>query len=238
MNVHSALLPSYRGMLPTFWAMVNEERETGVTVHCMSEGIDGGAIILQRTVPIGRDETLCCRSCERRNASAADLVLESSRVRSGYGFADAESRRTKATTSRSPRGRTSTGSAPWDGGSDGDGSRVTFERARAGYTASGHSTSASPGFALSLRPVPLCSSISPSREAAPPRGPVLFRQDPWVLHGRPFSMFKFRSMVASAPALGPNVSPADDPRVTRIGALLRKTYLDEMPQLLNVFGAT
>jgi lipopolysaccharide/colanic/teichoic acid biosynthesis glycosyltransferase len=66
------------------------------------------------------------------------------------------------------------------------------------------------------------------------RGPVFFRQKRVGLHGRPFSMLKFRSMVADAPTLGSNVSPADDPRVTRVGAFLRKTYLDEMPQLLNV----
>ena len=74
-NVHSALLPSYRGMLPTFWAMVNEERETGVTVHFMSEGIDGGSIIQQRTVPIGRTETLLSLMRKTKRA-AADLVLE------------------------------------------------------------------------------------------------------------------------------------------------------------------
>jgi lipopolysaccharide/colanic/teichoic acid biosynthesis glycosyltransferase len=66
------------------------------------------------------------------------------------------------------------------------------------------------------------------------RGPVFFRQERVGLCGRPFSMFKFRSMVVDAPRLGSNVSPAGDPRVTRIGALLRRTYLDEMPQLLNV----
>jgi lipopolysaccharide/colanic/teichoic acid biosynthesis glycosyltransferase len=65
-------------------------------------------------------------------------------------------------------------------------------------------------------------------------GPVFFRQERVGLHGRPFSMFKFRSMVVDAHTLGSNVSPAGDPRVTRMGALLRKTYLDEMPQLLNV----
>jgi len=67
-------------------------------------------------------------------------------------------------------------------------------------------------------------------------GPVFFRQERVGLYGRPFSMLKFRSMVVDAPTLGSNVSPAGDPRVTRIGALLRKTYLDEMPQLLNVLA--
>jgi lipopolysaccharide/colanic/teichoic acid biosynthesis glycosyltransferase len=68
------------------------------------------------------------------------------------------------------------------------------------------------------------------------RGPVFFRQERVGLCGRPFWMLKFRSMVADASTLGPNVSPKGDPRVTRIGALLRKTYLDEMPQLLNVLS--
>jgi methionyl-tRNA formyltransferase len=76
LNVHSALLPKYRGMLPTFWAMLNGERETGVTVHRMVEGIDGGDIILQRAVPIAADETLLSLMRKTKRA-AADLVLES-----------------------------------------------------------------------------------------------------------------------------------------------------------------
>jgi methionyl-tRNA formyltransferase len=76
LNVHSALLPKYRGMLPTFWAIVNGERETGVTVHRMVEGIDGGDIILQRAVPIAADETLLSLMRKTKRA-AADLVLES-----------------------------------------------------------------------------------------------------------------------------------------------------------------
>lgn len=67
-------------------------------------------------------------------------------------------------------------------------------------------------------------------------GPVFFRQERVGLYGRSFSMLKFRSMVVDAHTLGSNVSPTGDPRVTRIGALLRKTYLDEMPQLLNVLA--
>jgi methionyl-tRNA formyltransferase len=76
LNVHSALLPKYRGMLPTFWAIVNGEHETGVTVHRMAEGIDGGDIILQRPVPIAADETLLSLMRKTKRV-AADLVLES-----------------------------------------------------------------------------------------------------------------------------------------------------------------
>jgi methionyl-tRNA formyltransferase len=74
-NVHSSLLPNYRGMLPTFWVLARGESTTGVTVHFMNEGIDGGAIIAQRVIPIAAEETLhsLMRKCK---AVAADLVLE------------------------------------------------------------------------------------------------------------------------------------------------------------------
>jgi methionyl-tRNA formyltransferase len=73
-NVHSALLPHYRGMLPTFWALTEGETSTGVTVHYMSPGIDGGDIILQETVPISGQDTL--QSLMRRcKTVAADLVV-------------------------------------------------------------------------------------------------------------------------------------------------------------------
>jgi len=64
--------------------------------------------------------------------------------------------------------------------------------------------------------------------------PVLFRQTRVGLHGRTFRLLKFRTMVVDAERLGANVSPTDDPRVTRIGRFLRRWYLDELPQLLNV----
>jgi methionyl-tRNA formyltransferase len=74
-NVHSALLPDYRGMLPTFWVLANGERHTGVTVHYMTPGIDGGDIIGQVTIPIASDDTL--RSLMRKcKAAAADLVVD------------------------------------------------------------------------------------------------------------------------------------------------------------------
>ena len=74
-NVHSALLPHYRGVLPTFWVLANGEETTGVTVHRMTPGIDGGEILLQKRVSITPDETL--HSLMRRCKSvAAEAVVE------------------------------------------------------------------------------------------------------------------------------------------------------------------
>ncbi|MCA1630362.1 MAG: methionyl-tRNA formyltransferase [Acidobacteria bacterium] len=56
-NVHFSLLPKYRGAAPVNWAIVRGERETGVTTMMIEEGLDTGAILLQRATPIGDDET-------------------------------------------------------------------------------------------------------------------------------------------------------------------------------------
>ena len=66
------------------------------------------------------------------------------------------------------------------------------------------------------------------------RGPVLYRQSRVGLHGRIFTMLKFRSMRVDAEAAGPCWAAKRDPRMTRIGAFIRATRLDEVPQLLNV----
>jgi lipopolysaccharide/colanic/teichoic acid biosynthesis glycosyltransferase len=65
-------------------------------------------------------------------------------------------------------------------------------------------------------------------------GPVLYRQERVSRNGRPFRLLKFRTMVVGADQLAPNVSAAGDPRVTGVGRFLRRWYLDELPQLLNV----
>jgi lipopolysaccharide/colanic/teichoic acid biosynthesis glycosyltransferase len=65
-------------------------------------------------------------------------------------------------------------------------------------------------------------------------GPVFFRQERIGWRGQPFRMWKFRSMVPRADANGRLVTSAGDPRITRFGRLLRKTKLDELPQLWNV----
>jgi methionyl-tRNA formyltransferase len=56
-NVHSSLLPRYRGAAPIHWAIVNGEAETGVTTMMIDEGLDTGPILLARATPIGAEET-------------------------------------------------------------------------------------------------------------------------------------------------------------------------------------
>jgi lipopolysaccharide/colanic/teichoic acid biosynthesis glycosyltransferase len=69
-------------------------------------------------------------------------------------------------------------------------------------------------------------------------GPVFFRQQRVGRHGVPFRIHKFRSMVADAPARGLPLTVGADPRITRAGAFLRRTRLDELPQLIDVLQGT
>lgn len=65
-------------------------------------------------------------------------------------------------------------------------------------------------------------------------GPIFYRAKRVGQFGKSFYLFKFRSMVNNADQLGPGVTGAQDTRVNRIGQFLRRTKLDELPQLLNV----
>tara|TARA_B110000046_G_scaffold146782_1_gene154219 strand:- start:296 stop:1180 length:885 start_codon:yes stop_codon:yes gene_type:complete len=56
-NIHGSLLPKYRGRTPHIWAIINNEKETGITSHFINEGCDEGDIIFQKTVPIGVFDT-------------------------------------------------------------------------------------------------------------------------------------------------------------------------------------
>lgn len=67
-------------------------------------------------------------------------------------------------------------------------------------------------------------------------GPVFFRQQRVGRHGRPFTIHKFRTMVADAPLRGPPLTIGHDARITRAGACLRRSKLDELPQLLDVLA--
>ena len=66
------------------------------------------------------------------------------------------------------------------------------------------------------------------------RGPVLYRGQRVGLGGRPFRIFKFRSMVINAEKIGGPSTADGDPRITRVGRFVRKYKLDELPQLINV----
>lgn len=56
-NIHASLLPQYRGSAPIQWAVINGEKETGVTIMQMDEGVDTGDMLCQRSIPIALDDT-------------------------------------------------------------------------------------------------------------------------------------------------------------------------------------
>lgn len=66
------------------------------------------------------------------------------------------------------------------------------------------------------------------------RGPVFYRQVRVGWQGKPFRIWKFRSMVLNADQIGLPLTVGRDPRITRIGVVLRGSKLDELPQLINV----
>lgn len=65
-------------------------------------------------------------------------------------------------------------------------------------------------------------------------GPVFFRQERVGRGFRPFLIYKFRTMTEDSPRRGPSITFGRDPRITRVGWFLRKSKIDELPQLFNV----
>ena len=67
LNLHTALLPKYRGLFPSFWALKNNEKQTGVSVFFVDDGIDNGPILLQKTIEI-------------QNMTWAELIKHTKRI--------------------------------------------------------------------------------------------------------------------------------------------------------------
>ena len=87
-------------------------------------------------------------------------------------------------------------------------------------------------FALAmLSPLLLLTALAIAMESG---SPVFFRQIRLGFAGREFGMYKFRSMVKNAASIGPYFTQSQDPRITRVGRFIRRTSIDELPQLINV----
>lgn len=84
---------------------------------------------------------------------------------------------------------------------------------------------------LLLSPLMVVAAIAVALESGLP---VLFVQRRVGKGEREFGMLKFRSMVKNAAAIGPYYTDTEDPRITRVGRLIRRTSIDELPQLVNV----
>ena len=83
LNVHGALLPDYRGVMPSFWMLANGETQAGVSVHFVDERIDAGELCGQRIFGIEAEDTLD-EFLQRSKRVAADLLVETlERVESG-----------------------------------------------------------------------------------------------------------------------------------------------------------
>jgi lipopolysaccharide/colanic/teichoic acid biosynthesis glycosyltransferase len=86
---------------------------------------------------------------------------------------------------------------------------------------------------LALAPVFLVVAVLIKLEDG---GPVFYRAKRVGLNGNLFPLYKFRSMRVDADRMGPGITASGDPRITRMGAWLRRTKVDELPQLLNVIA--
>jgi methionyl-tRNA formyltransferase len=75
LNIHGAALPRYRGVMPSFWMLANDEKEAGVSIYFVNEKIDAGELCGQRIFSIEPDESLDAFLL-RSKAIAADLLLE------------------------------------------------------------------------------------------------------------------------------------------------------------------
>lgn len=103
-NIHGALLPKYRGKLPSFWVLANGEEKTGVTVHYMNEELDDGPIIVQEEVPIRSDDTLHSLVLRSKVEYGASALAEAVRQIMEGGVQPKENDKSEATYFSFPSG--------------------------------------------------------------------------------------------------------------------------------------
>lgn len=89
LNIHTARLPQYRGMMPNFWVMYSNEKSSAITVHTMDTEIDGGKIILQREFQIRPGESLD-QLIKRTKVLGADCLLAALRRIAAHGVVGVE----------------------------------------------------------------------------------------------------------------------------------------------------
>jgi len=82
-NVHSAKLPKYRGMMPNFWAMYHGDKKAGITVHTMDEKLDQGKIVLQDEIEIRENDTLDSLVIRSKKRGAELVVDALEQIKSG-----------------------------------------------------------------------------------------------------------------------------------------------------------
>lgn len=82
-NTHASLLPKYRGAAPIAAAILNGDKETGITLMQMEAGLDTGAILVQRAVPIGAEDTTATLTAKLANIAAALMIEMLPRILAG-----------------------------------------------------------------------------------------------------------------------------------------------------------
>ncbi len=73
-NIHNGKLPLYRGMMPTFWALLHGEPEVTITVHTMAEKLDAGEVVAEFRVPIGPDTTQFDLSAQAKTVAGREVA--------------------------------------------------------------------------------------------------------------------------------------------------------------------
>jgi len=74
LNLHTAALPKYRGLMPSFWVLHNGESQTGISVFCVDEGIDSGPIVVQKFIEVG--DTTLERLIQKTKLAGMEAIAE------------------------------------------------------------------------------------------------------------------------------------------------------------------